>query len=247
MLFTDPSYQRHVDPIRVQKLVMELDLDALGEICVSQRNNGLYAIIDGQHRVDALRVFGFEEDLVPCEVYKGLRVEEEAVMFRLRNNRVAVGRLDLFRARLIALEPVALGINDIVTENGWTIRPNNVGKASAAHLGCIETIEQIYKQNPDNLRKVLRVITMSWGKTADSGNRAIVGGLGKIFARYGDLVDTSIMIDKLPLFTPKVLLGRARGVADMYRTRVADGMAEIMVLEYNRRLTTNALPQWRQG
>jgi hypothetical protein len=243
-LFSDPSYQRALDMRKVEKMVASLDLDALGLLCVSLRSNGLYAVIDGAHRAEVLRVYGFaEDDLVHCEVYKGLSAADEALMFRLRNNRIPVNKLQLFHARLTEGDPVALDINRLLESYGWKVMAGGNGP----YLACIDTVEAIYAQSPIALNRALAVIVNAWGATQLSANRSVVAGFGKIFIRYGNDIDGKDMTIRMAGFKggAQGLLGKARGLRELRGGTVPDALAERVVEEYNRRRTTTKIADWR--
>jgi hypothetical protein len=225
-------------------MVANMDLDAIGSLCLSLRSDGSYACIDGQHRVEMLRAYGgFETTEVQSEVYKGLTVAEEAAMFRLRNNRIPVSRLGLYHARLAEKDPGALGIQKILSNLGWKV---SIGKGDGI-VRAIETIEAIYAKDPGALAKVITTITKAWGNNSAGGQRGIIAGLGLIYLRYGDQIDVNNFAERLASMPggPDTLAGRARGLRDHYRSSLPQAMAELLVGEYNKRRTTTALAPWR--
>src|SRR5215471_18814394 len=64
--------QREFKKAHGDRLAAELDLDKLGYPVMNLRD-GIYWVLDGQHRVYALRENGFDDkDTLDCEVYEGL-------------------------------------------------------------------------------------------------------------------------------------------------------------------------------
>ncbi|MBO0378087.1 ParB/Srx family N-terminal domain-containing protein [Staphylococcus warneri] len=57
-LNTDMSYQSPVKEAQVKKIVKHFDPQKLHTIVVNKRENGQFYIIDGQHRVQALKELG---------------------------------------------------------------------------------------------------------------------------------------------------------------------------------------------
>ena len=225
-------------------MVTKLDLDALGLLCASKRDNDLYAVIDGAHRAEVLRIYGFTpDDVVHCEVYKGLTLAEEALMFRLRNDRIPVSKLQIFHARLVEGEEVALAINKILQSYGWKVMAGSKGP----YLACIDSVEAIFWQSPIALNRTMRVVTEAWGITHVAANRSVISGLGQIFIRYGDLVDVKDLTSRLAGLAggAQNLLGRARGLRELRKGSVPDALAELIVDEYNRRRTSTQIPAWR--
>jgi hypothetical protein len=247
LLIVDPVVQRPLDKRKADKIAADLNLDAVGLICVSRRANGSYSIIDGQHRVDALRTVGFTTDSVDCEVYDGLTLAAEAAMFRLRNNRSSVQKIDLFRVRVVEGDPTAVAINDMLARLGWTVR---IGK-SDGDLAAVDALERAWNLDPDGqppaAERTIAAVTAAWGHNAAGVDRAIIGGVAAVFARYGPDVSTGDLIDRLARYAggPNNLVGNGRGLSGLLGCTVPIAVAEIVVNEYNRRRKTRALPPWR--
>ncbi len=71
-------YQRPVDEQEVDRLIREWDGRLLDPLVVSFRD-GKFHVVDGQHRVAAMRkIYGGKEVMAPCTIYNGLTYEQEA-------------------------------------------------------------------------------------------------------------------------------------------------------------------------
>jgi hypothetical protein len=84
-----PLAQRELNTARVNKILNSFDLEQLGTPTVNERGGHFY-IIDGQHRVEALKGMGWEDQLVQCWTYVGLSEQEEAEKFLKLNDVLAV-------------------------------------------------------------------------------------------------------------------------------------------------------------
>src|SRR4051794_33828172 len=84
-LTVDQRYQRALNARRVKKIANEFDPYSVGMLIVSDRGDGTKVVLDGQTRRAALVAMGWEDQMVPCYVYVGLSVEEEARIFRTLN------------------------------------------------------------------------------------------------------------------------------------------------------------------
>src|SRR5436853_1045819 len=84
-LMVDHSVQRPLDGVRVASIAGDFEPESIGVIHVSRRSNGTYHVMDGQHRVAAMRVLGMDETPVPTHLYEGLSKAAEARMFRRLN------------------------------------------------------------------------------------------------------------------------------------------------------------------
>jgi hypothetical protein len=72
-------------------------------------------------------------------------------------------------------------------------------------------------------------------------------GIGSVFIRYGDAVDTADLTKKLAGYPGGAahVLGDARGLKQYHGGSVATNVAEVVVSLYNRQRRSRALPDWR--
>lgn len=242
-LIVDPNVQRSLDRGRVAKIAEDLDLSAVGVITVSHRGNGSYHVIDGQHRVEALRLAGGDGEKISCRIFDGLTIEDEARLFRLLNNTAKLQALDKFRVRVVEGEPVATAITQILAKHGWKIYP----ALGDGHFSAVVAAERIYNRDQNAFERTLTTITRAWGHDYAGVDGRIFEGIGLVYARYGSAIDDSQLADRLARRGggPNRLLGDARGFRDMYRLSVTVGVADIIVELYNARRKTQAVAPWR--
>jgi hypothetical protein len=115
--------QRELNPARVDKLVSHFDLEQIGYPTVSARD-GYFYIIDGQHRIEALKEFlgeGWEDQQIQCHVFEDLTETEEADRFDRLNDTLNVTSFDKFRVRVAAGRHEETDIYRIVEKEGLCI------------------------------------------------------------------------------------------------------------------------------
>lgn len=249
ILAVDRRVQRSsLDPRRAAKIAAELNRDALGVITVSRRIDGQHVIVDGQHRVEGLRIAGQGAGTVLCRVFTGLTLAEEAEMFRLLNNTAKVQYLDLFRVRVIEGDPVAVASAEIIERHGWKVSLNG---GHDRYFNAVQAFERIYTRSrdkkPNAAEQALVTITTAWGHIGSAVDGRIFEGVGLLYLRYGAAVDTGEFVARLAKFPggPGALLGKARGLRELIGGQVSHAVAEICVEFYNQRRKTRALPPWR--
>lgn len=242
-LIVDPNVQRSLDRSRVARIADDLDLDAIGIITVSHRGNGSYHVIDGQHRVEALRLAGGDGERVSCRIFNGLAVEEEARLFRLLNNTKSLQALERFRVRVIEGDPVAVSIHDILSRHGWKL----TGGVGDGAFAAVAAIQRIWERDQAAVERTIVTITRAWGHASIASNGHLVEGIGLVYARYGEAVNDASLSDRLARYAggPGRLIGAARGLQDTYRFTVSVAVADIVVELYNAQRKTKALPPWR--
>lgn len=179
-----PVAQRELKPHRVDHLAASFDLEMLGTPILSERD-GLFYIIDGQHRIEALKEIGYGDQQVQCWVYTGLTEQDEADRFDLYNDTLTVSAFDKFRVRVTAGRDDETEIDRIVRANGLVVSKDKVPGA----IGAVGTLGRVYRRsNGTTLARTLRIIRDAYG---DSGMEAVViDGMGLLCQRYnGDLKD----------------------------------------------------------
>ena len=169
--------QRDLKPSRVAHLVSVFDLDDFGLPVVNLRE-GKYYIIDGQHRIEALKEWlgnGWEEQKVECRVYEGLSESEEADMFDRLNDVLAVRAFDRFKNRVIAQRDVELRIYRIVESESLCISRDKVPGA----IGAVDTLRKVYmRSDGDTLARTLRIIRDPFGNAGFEAQ--IIDGIGRL-------------------------------------------------------------------
>jgi len=228
----DDRYQRAMMPARVHALMGRWKLEDVGAITVNIRGGKPY-VIDGQHRVRAAMELGLGDTKVLCHVYTGLTVEDEAHKFLALNDARSVTPLDRYRAGLVAKDPVAIGIRDILAKHGLVI-----GNASpkGGVLRCVSKAVMFYGRDPDLLDRICAVLVEAWGTRSSAVEQVVFTAAGIVLDRYNGEIDQSLLVRKLAKYRggPAALMGDARGWSDVKPISVTRAAAEIMVDVYNR-------------
>lgn len=238
-LIIEPTAQRPYDANRAKRYADNLDLALIRVLEVSERA-GHYYIMDGNHRVGALRIRGFTDELVECRVHTGLEVPTEAGRFIGLNNATPIRAFDKFKVRVTGHDPVAVGIEKILVDHGWSLmmgpRDGSFGAVGAAEKVYTGHRSQDKERGPENFLHVIEVITAAWGHNAAGGNGNIVEGLGQVFAKYGSAVDRAHLIKVLAKFPGGAdnFLGRARGNRETFGNSVAHSVTAVALGQYNK-------------
>jgi hypothetical protein len=249
-LTVDHTVQRALNERRVETMVLEFNEDALGVLTVSDRGDGTYHIVDGQHRWAAATKFGVS--YVQCKVYKGLAREDEAALFRVLNDTKIVNALDRFRVRVVEKEPVAVDIFGILDKTGWRI-PVHASNRSSGVINSPVALEWVYKgaairstRQPNILRQTIEVITAAWGYDADGMRSDVVRGVGAFLTRYEGILDLTKVVRMLTQYPGGPLKLQADGtiIRSMRSTTAPDSVASILTDLYNRKRSVHRLPEW---
>lgn len=208
-LTVDERYQRPLTSF-VETVAREYDPALLGTLIVSERRDGTMAVIDGQTRCEGMRRNGEPE--APCLVYPDLSEAQEAQLFSdLQTKRRGMATYLRFRAALVARNPEAVAIREIVQAAGFELdveeKPNTV-KAIAA-------LERVYRRDSALLITVMNVIAAAW-PTDDVDGRAsgdMIGGIAAFIARERK-VDIERLRDRLAATEPRTIKHRANALQE---------------------------------
>lgn len=180
---TSAVAQRQLNQARVDHLAANFDLEQLGNPTVSEREDGFY-IIDGQHRVEALRAIGWGDQQIQCWVYSHLTETDEADKFDRLNDVLAVHAFDRFRVRVQAGREIEADIDRVVRAAGLVVSRDKVPGA----ISAVGTLRRVYtRSDATTLGRALRIIRDAYG---DAGLEApVIDGLGLVCQRYNGTLD----------------------------------------------------------
>jgi hypothetical protein len=174
-LTEEPEYQREFSSAKANELAKTFDMRASQQILVSRRSDGKMVIIDGRHTCAAAKKIGIKQ--LSARVIDGLTLQEEAALFRKRNvNRATVRAMDVYRARLVENEPVAMALKAAVEETGFALTKNHM---AAMETKAVALCEELYKKSPAILVDTLRFIASLWREDKKNGDHALIGGVSK--------------------------------------------------------------------
>ena len=197
--------QREANQARVDHIAANLDLEQIGAPTVNERD-GHYFIIDGQHRIEALRQIGWGDQQIQCWTYVGLNEEEEAEKFLKLNDNLAVFAMAKFRVGVQAGRVVENDIDRIVRAHDLCVTSDKVDGG----IGAVGTLTRVYhRDGPGALAKTLRIIRDAYGTPGLEA--AVIDGVGLLVGRYGQAVDEEKAVKQLSSLHGGVkgLLGRA--------------------------------------
>lgn len=229
---------------RVNYLLSHFDLDRIGLPVLNERSDGTYYILDGQHRIEALKRWlgeGWEKQKIECEAFIGLEESEESAMFLALNDTLRVSVFDKFKASVNAGFVDQVHIQKIVEGAQLCISTDHVPGA----IGAVGTLEKVYRRaDGDTLARTLRIIRDSFG---DAGFRAqVIDGIGHLCQRYNGVLDENAAIERLAATRGGVngLLGQAEVLHKQTGNAKSQCVAAAAVDIINAKRGGKKLPSW---
>ena len=113
------AYQRKPDSNRVKRISREWDEILANPVLISKRKDGTDWAMDGNHtRLAAMDKFGPDHKL-PCVIYEGLSIQEEADIFTKKNSLQKKPRYnEMLKAKLAAKDKIAVSYFEALDEAG---------------------------------------------------------------------------------------------------------------------------------
>ncbi len=168
-LLIDDRYQRGIQS-NSRYIGENFDPQAAALIVVAERANGHLMIVDGLQRTTGAKAAGYSE--IACAVFKSSGVVEEARLFAKLNgeHRKKVTPAARFKAELRGREPVALKINNIITQQGFQLDlESNRHEFKWPNINAVRAVEKVYKEGgAAGLELVLNAIMTTWPDDRDS-------------------------------------------------------------------------------
>lgn len=192
-IHVSPVAQRDLTQARVDKILANLDLEQIGTPTVSERGDVFY-VIDGQHRVEALRLYFADAPAIKiqCWAYFGLTQEGEAEKFLKLNDVLTVDSFSKFRVGVSAGRGVEVDIDRIVRANGCVVSRDGIPGA----IGAVAALRKIYgTAGGACLGHTIRVIRDAYGDTGFDSYT--LQGVALVIDRYGDEVDDLTLVTRL--------------------------------------------------
>ena len=236
-------YQRPVDEREVNRLIREWDDRLLDPLVVSFRD-GKFNVVDGQHRVAAMRKMnGGKEVMVPCTIYSGLTYEQEAdLCYKLDK---AKKRLTLAQATNALAESGTDAdirtVKSLIEANGFVWALNRRTR-SANEIGSIRALMKSWRAlGNDEFSRMLVLLRCAWGGNPDSLTSFIFSGMTIFLKAYGAEIDDRLFIRQLSKVEPDEIV--RRGKLDFSTTNNGLRYARVILEKYNnQRKNAKKLP-----
>ena len=232
-LYSGQPYQRPVLDQVVDKLVREWDPRLLTPLVVSYRD-GRYNLVDGQHRVCAMRKKNSGKDVTAlCRVYHGLTYEQEAELY-YRLDR-AKGHLRLSHATKALVESgVDAEIIEIkrLLEDAGFVWALDKPTGEAFEVEATRAVINAYRLlGGAAFSRMLELTVRTWHGAPSSVKASFLSGMALFLKTYETELDDDVFIKRLSAVDPEEIL--RRGKADFSTNKAALRFARVILGKYN--------------
>ncbi|MFD8594773.1 DUF6551 family protein [Kitasatospora sp. NPDC059646] len=188
----DEKAQRTLNEPRAMGIANNLVPEALGTIVVSQRANGDRYIVDGMHRWHVCKLRSIPT--LMAEVHHGLDQQEEAVLFLIKNRESSKPTpLDEYKIGLTAGLPLFVDTDAALRKRNLAM--GSTGTNTVGAVSGVLRITDLY--GPETLERTLKVAEDAWGRTKETWDGMLLGGIGMFLGRHGDDIDDKALAEKI--------------------------------------------------
>jgi hypothetical protein len=234
----DQHYQRNLKDGWARAIADNWDQFLYDPMDVSLREDGSMYVMDGQHRLAALRMLGYEDQMVVCRVFTGLTLAMEARRFNTQGNRKPLNAQEQFRSRLFEGQAAELAVDQCIRMAGFLL--NYSGSETAnGRVVCVGSLLSVYRSGgADHLLDSLNVIAAGFGR--ENGPSAkTVSGISAFLRKHGERADRTRLLTVMKQTTADQI---ERDTADMQRVMgfpPKDAYRRVLIKLYNARLSAD--------
>lgn len=235
------SAQRELDENRVNKIAADFDPDLFDDLVVTLPNgNGVYHVVDGQHRRAVIQQLYGEEEMVPCRIIDASDPKRAAEVFdKINNSRKKPTAIEQFKVRVTAGADVEVHIQCILDKLGYRIAWAKGRDIIASPAALIS----VYKSFGSSvLKETLETIRATWADDSNAINALVIRGYGALIAQHRGHIDFKRLRETVgKTMTPGQLIGRARYHGELTKASAPDAVKHVLVQTYNNGLRAGKL------
>lgn len=204
--------QRKFIKSHAENIYKNFDNNQFTPLIVSIRD-GVYWVIDGQHRLYAVKKCFGEDRLVECKIITSLTEELECDLFgKINTNQKSLNSADKIKTDFYAGNPKIIALVDICNRNGVELgfENDNRGKKDGriiAIKALADTYDKIGEQKTERLVKLLND---TWDGNAEAFSQRMISAMGVILSLYSAELSDEIWVRKLSKVEVPKLISEAK-------------------------------------
>lgn len=200
----EDEYQRILMPSHVTKLVNTFDINAFQPITINCRewDGNKLIVVDGQHRVEAVKQIGnIDISWVPAQIVHLSKEKEVELFYKINITKKNLDAVDRFYPEVLQGHPDSVFIYNMLSRVGvFSVAKRNMNFDNLESIDCVSAMKTIYRKcvlspNPINgvvLEKTIQLIADNWQNTTANTSNWMVMGLASFINMY----DGSIFLDE---------------------------------------------------
>lgn len=236
------SAQREKSQPFINQIEANFDKRMFGIISVTGPvdKTGRRHVINGQHRVSALKQMGLDGEMIPCHVSADVEDKTKAAQLFLGLNRTTtVSSVETFLKGVTAGEEIPVTVNMILRNAGWT-PSRQLGEGHARAVAAYMNTTRRY--GAAHFKLTVDALTAVWDHHPEALSSSVFTGAAKVLAVPGIDIARFCRVVGTSFSEPHRLRGAGMAVREVARRgSVSDGCAAAIVSAYNVGLRTNKI------
>lgn len=233
--------QREFNERHADKIAQGFDPDLFDDLVVTLPNgNGIYHVVDGQHRKAAIQKLYGEEEKVPCRVVNAADPARAAAIFdRINTSRRTPSGVEKFNVRVTAGYKDEVEINKVVSWLGYRIS----GAVADGTIRAVSALTTVYKNfGLDVLKDTLTTIKGTWNNDFHAVDGPIIEGFAALIAEHRGHLDWKRLREQVSKkFTPGRLIGHAKSDRELHGGTLGKAVCRVLIRTYDQGLRTGKL------
>ncbi len=240
-LSVDHAYQRPITKAserRIRKMVREFNWRDFTPLVVTPINeDGDFAVIDGQHRLEAAKLHPLVNE-VPCYIVHADTLEEQAEGFLgINTGRVPISAVEAHFALVAKGDRSAIHIAEICRLASVTVsrshkRSDQLPPGHTTAVGAIR--EAIAKFGEGATRKALDAIMLAHAETSGALSANLITALAGLYRQHDDEIDEEHLVTVLADIDPGQLMADAKAYRKIQGGTVRDALRIALMTAYNK-------------
>ena len=236
-------YQRPVDEREVDRLIKEWDERLLDPLVVSFRD-GKFNVVDGQHRIAAMRKMnGGKEVMVRCVIYSGLSYKEEAELcYKLDKAKKRLTLAQATNAKVESGSDSDVKKVKLLLESHGFIWALNKNSRRTNEIGSVRAVMNSWRSlGSVEFSHMLLLLRRTWDGQPASLTSLMISGMTLFLKTYAREMDDKLFVRQLSKVNPDEIIRRGR--LDFSTNNNALRFGRVILEKYNnQRSSAKKLP-----
>lgn len=232
--------QRPLNKTWAKHIADNLDPDLFDPIVVTKPNgNGIFHIIDGQHRRHALEMWtNNANEQAPCRIISDADPARAAeIWLEINSSRKSPKPIHGFNVAVIAKREPEVTIHGVVHANGFQI--SNYKQANS--ISAVGALKIVYNRHGKvTLDRTLRLLRILWSGDPTSVTSPLMRGFGIFVHEFGSHADPKRLVSKIGQWSPYDLWQAAEARKQSSLEKLDEAIAELILREYNKGLVAGS-------
>jgi hypothetical protein len=228
--------QRPYDANWSKKIAEDFDPDKFDPLIVTKPNGqGIYHIIEGQHRRHALEMFDKVNGgnaQAPCRVVADADPARAAeIWLGVNKGRKSVSAVHEFKVAVVAKREPETAINKIVRQVGYRISSTKAENG----ISAVTALKIVYNRHDAvTLKCVLEALRFIWGSDPKAVSGSMIKGFGIFLHEFHPYVEAARLKRQMNKFSPFEFIVMAKTRSESALETVDESIAENLRREYNK-------------